>query len=663
MEEGWLGIRDIHAGESESWFSTSTNQLLSRIGVRSFQGIALKVGEERLGVLYINYTQQRGFSVAERETARAFANQAALAVKKAKLVDQLERAQKTAHIVAEKTTLGNSQGTMNAIVEGIQSVIGCDTVTLYLYDQETDRFDFPPAFFGVRYPEKIIELDYVEKHSVPYRIVQMNELYESEFADTDPRVEGHFTQREDIKSFIGVPLISQGRKVGVMCLSFRHRHRFTSTELSTIELFAQQAALAIQHVTLYKTIQARTDILKALHKAGKAVTESLDQQRIFRAIAEQAYCVTGIHGVSPRSSCVGLLDNDDRLVFRAAFPSGYLAGLNATIPFIQINKDQPVGISGRAVKQGVSQLIDDVLQDPDYIGYDRETRSELAVPIWIGDQVIGVINTEHPQTGAFSEEDKQALEALATYAAIALENASTFTELHETKQRVQSMKNLVWVGTVAGAWRHSIGNHSVIISDLTQLIRQDLAGHKPLKDVYLYLSQIEDIVNQIQDIPVFPHSAEDGVDSILVNQLITDRLKQYKQKKGRFEGIQYIADLKIFSSVSVRASREWLRRLLDNLIDNAVNSMKISSEKKLVIRTEMEGERINILMIDTGHGIPKDIQQKLFKGPIPKMKGEKGSGLGLFISAEIAQTYQGGLEIGKTDGGGTTIKVWFPQEK
>jgi len=73
--------------------------------------------------------------------------------------------------------------------------------------------------------------------------------------------------------------------------------------------------------------------------------------------------------------------------------------------------DMPIngpGITTRAVNTGKTQLVDDVIEDPDYVkgGEDElATRSELAVPIRISDRAIGVINLENKEVAAFSEND------------------------------------------------------------------------------------------------------------------------------------------------------------------------------------------------------------------------------------------------------------------
>ena len=88
------------------------------------------------------------------------------------------------------------------------------------------------------------------------------------------------------------------------------------------------------------------------------------------------------------------------------------------------------GVSGRAIKAGSSQLVDDVESNGDYLPSHPQTRSELAVPIQLGELTIGVINVESSEPRAFSEDDKHSLMSLSNYAAIAINTS----QLHE-KQR------------------------------------------------------------------------------------------------------------------------------------------------------------------------------------------------------------------------------------
>ena len=79
------------------------------------------------------------------------------------------------------------------------------------------------------------------------------------------------------------------------------------------------------------------------------------------------------------------------------------------------------GITGRVASTGLPQLIDDVRQAGDFLDYDKGTRSELCVPMKIGERVIGVINAESKEVEHFSKKDERILLTLAGQLASGIE--------------------------------------------------------------------------------------------------------------------------------------------------------------------------------------------------------------------------------------------------
>lgn len=78
------------------------------------------------------------------------------------------------------------------------------------------------------------------------------------------------------------------------------------------------------------------------------------------------------------------------------------------------------GLCGWVVRHGQSRRSGDVAGEADYFQQYAEMRSEVDVPVKVGERVIGVLNSESPQPDAFSGEDELLLQILASYVAIAL---------------------------------------------------------------------------------------------------------------------------------------------------------------------------------------------------------------------------------------------------
>ena len=135
MTRGWLDVEDVMDTRVYPFVDGVSQRFLQQVKIRSFQGIALTVEDEMLGVLYVNYHRPRSFSLEQQNIAKTFASHAASALKKAKLLNQVKTAWDRARVVAEVTSLGNLEDTLHSIAEGTMEVVNCDAVTLHNYDQ------------------------------------------------------------------------------------------------------------------------------------------------------------------------------------------------------------------------------------------------------------------------------------------------------------------------------------------------------------------------------------------------------------------------------------------------------------------------------------------------------------------------------------------------
>jgi GAF domain-containing protein len=387
MDRGWIGITDVFDPKYD-FMGPSTVELLKKIGTKSFQGAALKVGKEKLGVLYVNYNRSRSFTKDDQRTLETFAYHAALALKKARLLDQVGKARDTAKVFAQVSILEDLRTTLNSIVRGTQEVLDCDAVTLYTYDQELDEFGFPPATVGVQNEQEVFKLGRVAKQSVVRNILALEKPHEADDASLDPLMKGRFITREKVKSSVGIPLQVGDRKVGVMFVNFRSSHRFTADESANIELFANQAAVAIRNAQLHSEIQKRADALERLYESGRIITSTLTLNETLDRIVEQALRIIRIgHQHEGCFSHIALLAGD-KLEFVATHPEGMLARMKKEVE-IDFNSSLKIGIVGYTVSTGQSQNIGDVGKNPDYIQTNEHIRSQLSVPLGIGEQVIG----------------------------------------------------------------------------------------------------------------------------------------------------------------------------------------------------------------------------------------------------------------------------------
>ncbi|MFP3951685.1 MAG: PAS domain S-box protein [Candidatus Bathyarchaeia archaeon] len=191
------------------------------------------------------------------------------------------------------------------------------------------------------------------------------------------------------------------------------------------------------------------------------------------------------------------------------------------------------GITVRAVNTAETQLVDDVEKDPDYLPGLSEgempTISELAVPVKIDEQVVGVINVESDRRGAFSEQEQYLVEILASHVASAIERLRRMEWLEElvaerTRELMESEEKYRKLAENSFDIILTFGTDGVI-RYVSPSIRT-LLGYSP--DAF-----IGESFEQISQEIILEEDAEDIVDSILQGEVIRGLQFKVEDNDGR----------------------------------------------------------------------------------------------------------------------------------
>ena len=118
----------------------------------------------------------------------------------------------------------------------------------------------------------------------------------------------------------------------------------------------------------------------------------------------------------------------------------------------------------------------------------------------------------------------------------------------------------------------------------------------------------------------------------------------------------------------ILAEHNRLEQVFINLVSNAIDAMDEKSnhpanpdnDKKLTIKSNLEGDMVTVYVADTGTGMSEEVQAKLFEPFFTTKKVGKGTGLGVSISYGIVKDYDGDIKIESEVGKGTTFKLTFP---
>lgn len=225
-------------------------------------------------------------------------------------------------------------------------------------------------------------------------------------------------------------------------------------------------------------------------------------------------------------------------------------------------------------------------------------------------------------------------------------------ELHTTKQ-------LLWMGMQSITWRHSTLGHAINIRNALVLIRYCLKDNS-IEKINRYLEHIERQASLITDEPTLTSISSPAVSSFSINDFLRERLSQL-QSDSPYKDIQIKWELESPSQFGVRANPEWLRQCIDILVENAVEAMRGSTERTLILSTITAGESVKIHITDTGVGVPSNVQPKLFREPIKGPDKRGNIGVGLLIAKTILETFEGDIQLTHSDQHGASFEITLPK--
>jgi sigma-B regulation protein RsbU (phosphoserine phosphatase) len=239
----------------------------------------------------------------------------------------------------------------------------------------------------------------------------------------DPR---YLNALDIVRSELAVPMMARGRVVGVIDIQATRLDAFSDRDVRVVELIASRMGMAIDNARLYRRVVRQNRTLRTLASIAQEFSSILELDPLFRSISEQ----------------VRKLINYDAFSILLLEP-----GRSILKHHLSVRYDQQVeldniplgrGIVGAAAESGQPILVPDTDRDPRYLPLTPGIRSEVAVPLILKKQVIGVLDLESAQVNYFTEEHLRTLGLLAPQIAIAIENARLYQQAADHKARMEA---------------------------------------------------------------------------------------------------------------------------------------------------------------------------------------------------------------------------------
>jgi PAS domain S-box-containing protein len=231
------------------------------------------------------------------------------------------------------------------------------------------------------------------------------------------------------------PLIGEEGILGILDVESDEVDAFDEIDHLLLQALADRVTAAIEDTrfhskmaNLFDETRQRLNEASTLHQLTSEITSSLHLTEVLDVVVQAIRRVMGCRGC-----CIFLLDSVEQVLeIKAA------AGLKPEWRDAARLK-MGEGIAGRVAFQARPIYVADTLLDSDYVFFDPEVRSLLAVPLQVKGRVIGVINVDDRLPSAFGSDQERLLTVAAAQVAIVIDNARLFSEVLSEKQRIDAI--------------------------------------------------------------------------------------------------------------------------------------------------------------------------------------------------------------------------------
>ncbi|MEE9154415.1 MAG: ATP-binding protein [candidate division NC10 bacterium] len=406
---------------------------------------------------------------------------------------------------------------------------------------------------------------------------------------------------------------------------------------------------------------------RALVEAGMVLAKELSLESVLQKIAELACKVVGA-----KYGAVGML-NEDSKGLSQFITVGIDEETKARIGSLPVGK----GVLGVLVREAKPLRLNELSNDPRAHGFPAHhppMRSFLGVPIVSKGKVFGNLYlTEKQGAEAFSKEDEALAVTLAAQAAIAVENASLYEEVHRSYEQLRRSQDLLLrqeklasLGRLAAGLAHEINNPLSSVAGFAEALQRRAQAERlheleKFQDVPEYLALIQQEVGRasaiVRRLLDFARQREPSFENLNLGSLIRETVALIRSQavvtNKRIE-LNLPRNLPV-----VQADRHMLQQVFLNLLTNALDA--IEGEGEVRIAAFPVPGQVEVVLQDTGCGIPREHLARIFDPFFTTKDVGKGTGLGLAICQGILEQHGGSIEV-RSDGlgTGTTVAVRLP---
>ncbi len=448
---------------------------------RSYIGAPIRLEGRIIGFLGLVSTEVDFFTALHAERLQAFADQAAVAIRNARLFADSRRQAGELEALRQLTLAVTTQLDLDLllqrVVESALQLLGIESGGIYLYRPEDDLLEWRVSVGPGIMPAG---MTLSRGEGLSGKVIETGQIM---IINDYSSWEGRAIKLDNypIRAVLAVPIRWGDEMLGVInaTATGSSTRVFSDHDAHLLGLFADQAAIAIRNAQLYQSERQQRTLAEALRATAQAIGGTLDLDEVFSLILDSA------EKVLPHLQAELLL----------------LRGGEIEVALLRAKGQPEVRLSGKTGFPSLSEMANlrhmaDTRQPliiPDldlYPAWFRRPdcdypRSYIGAPICIGSEVIGFLALFNEPAGFFKPSDAELLKAFADQAAVAIKNARLYTESRNRSRRLEALNRITRLGTATlpfDEMLHEMANISVdaIGADVCYIALWDAARQVPI---------------------------------------------------------------------------------------------------------------------------------------------------------------------------------------
>jgi signal transduction histidine kinase/putative methionine-R-sulfoxide reductase with GAF domain len=548
---------------------------------------------------------------------------------------------------------------LELILEKVNDALETDRATLYLLDEANDEL-----VSRIAHGPDVRTVRLKVGHGIAGHVARTGKSLHVRDPYRDPRFRAEWDMSSGFRtrSILAAPMRNHlGKTIGVVQVQNKRGGEFTDDDADILAALATQAAVSIDNSRLFMSVtqkniqlldtkeqlEHRVRDLKLLFDLERAMGHAVSLEELFIAVLGEA-----MRACEARMGAVALRDPEER--------SGTLFVIDDRAKKMKrVPYPTDAGLIGWSIRMNEALVSSDAESDPrrddaldERIGAGR-AKTALIIPLE-GEHgaPMGAVAIYNKKGGRpFNQEDRALLALIAA-------NASTALRLQLSREAREREERLTTIGRLLSGVIHDLKTPLAVISGYVQLMQSSKDAAERKRFGGLILKQFDQIGAMQRDVLEFARGEKRLLLRKVYVQKFFDEVREQLEPELAKANIELVVDVQ--DRGTARFDEGKMLRVINNLARNATEAMGERGGKCVIKVTRDKADRaLMVSFSDTGPGIPKEIEHRLFQSFVTSGK-QGGTGLGLAIVKKIVEEHGGTISV-QSSSRGATFKLRLPQ--